>query len=156
MININEYQAIHENKSHFDYNIPYNTYPCTIPLDFDSVPLHWHEDAEFIYIKKGAGIIVIDGREHQVSAGDIAFILPSTVHGIYQYENESMEYEDIIFDLAGRQYALTKIKNVQLVMKDTDGKEKLFELGVNEITKRWEMNGTSYANLKELYYDIHL
>jgi hypothetical protein len=64
--------------------------------------------------------------------------------------------EDIIFDLSGRQYALTKIKNVQLVMKDSDGKEKLFELGVNEITKRWEMNGTSYANLKELYYDIHL
>ncbi|MBQ6462683.1 MAG: AraC family transcriptional regulator [Pseudobutyrivibrio sp.] len=98
MININEYQAIHENKSHFDYNIPYNTYPCTIPLDFESVPLHWHEDAEFIYIKKGCGIIVIDGHELTVSAGDIAFILPSRVHGIYQYENESMEYENIIFD----------------------------------------------------------
>ena len=98
MININEYQAIHEKTSHFDYNIPYNTYPCTIPLDFESVPLHWHEDAEFIYIKKGQGMIVIDGELHNVSASDIAFIVPGTVHGIFQYEDETMEYENIIFD----------------------------------------------------------
>ena len=98
MIDINEYQAVHEHKSHFDYNIPYNTYPCSIPLDFESVPLHWHEDAEFIYIKKGLGIIVIDGVEHEVSTGDIALILPSRVHGIYQYKAECMEYENIIFD----------------------------------------------------------
>lgn len=98
MINITEYQAIHENKSHFDYNMPYNTYPCTIPLDFDSVPLHWHDDAEFIYIKKGVGIIVIDGNEYHVKAGDIAFILPSRVHGIFQLDDEQIEYENIIFD----------------------------------------------------------
>nr|MCR5581736.1 AraC family transcriptional regulator [Pseudobutyrivibrio sp.] len=98
MIDINQYQAIHEQVSHFDYNIPYNTYPCTIPLDFESVPLHWHEDTEFIYVKKGRGIIVIDGEEKDVSAGDIAFLLPGRVHGIFQYGSESMEYENILFD----------------------------------------------------------
>ncbi|MCR5416327.1 MAG: AraC family transcriptional regulator [Pseudobutyrivibrio sp.] len=98
MLNIDEYQSIHEMKSHFDYNIPYNTYPCTIPLDFDSVPMHWHEDVEFIYIKKGAGVIIIDGDECQVKAGDIAFLLPGRVHGIFQWADETMEYENIIFD----------------------------------------------------------
>ncbi|SHJ27744.1 AraC family transcriptional regulator [Pseudobutyrivibrio xylanivorans] len=98
MININEYQAIHENVSHFDYNIAYNTYPCTIPLDFESVPLHWHEDVEFIYIKKGSGVIVIDGDEHTVNSGDIAFIIPGIVHGIFQNKDDSMEYENILFD----------------------------------------------------------
>ena len=98
MINIDEYQSIHEITSHFDYNIPYNTYPCSIPLDFESVPLHWHEDVEFIYIKKGKGLLVIDGKEQAVSAGDIALIIPGLVHGIYQYRDESMEYENIIFD----------------------------------------------------------
>ncbi|SDB56625.1 AraC-type DNA-binding protein [Pseudobutyrivibrio sp. YE44] len=98
MLDINEYQAIHEKASHFDYNIAYNTYPCTIPLDFESVPLHWHEDVEFIYIKKGQGIIIIDGDECAVTAGDIAFIIPGTVHGIFQYKDESMEYENILFD----------------------------------------------------------
>lgn len=98
MLNINEYQAIHENVSHFDYNIAYNTYPCTIPLDFESVPLHWHEDVEFIYIKKGHGLIVVDGKDYNVSTGDIAFIIPGTVHGIFQSGTESMEYENILFD----------------------------------------------------------
>ncbi|MCR5196839.1 MAG: AraC family transcriptional regulator [Pseudobutyrivibrio sp.] len=97
-MNIDEYQSIHEITSHFDYNIPYNTYPCSIPLDFESVPLHWHEDVEFIYIKKGKGLLVIDGKEQAVSAGDIALIIPGLVHGIYQYRDESMEYENIIFD----------------------------------------------------------
>ncbi len=98
MLNINDYQSIHERKSHFDYNIPYNTYPCTIPLDFNSVPLHWHEEAEFIYIKKGRGTILADGKEYEVEANDIAFILPGIVHGIFQLEQETMEYENIIFD----------------------------------------------------------
>ncbi len=98
MLNINDYQAIHERTSHFDYNIPYNTYPCTIPLDFESVPLHWHEDVEFIYIKKGRGILVIEGVEYNVSAGDIAFLIPGNIHGIFQYEDDSMEYENILFD----------------------------------------------------------
>ncbi len=98
MLNIDDYQSIHELKSHFDYNISYNTYPCTIPLDFDSVPLHWHEDAEFIYIKKGEGLLIIDGVEHHVTSGDIAFIVPGNVHGIFQWENLSMEYENILFD----------------------------------------------------------
>ena len=98
MIDINEYQSIHESKSHFDYNIPYNTYPCTIPLDFESVPLHWHEDVEFIYIKKGNGLIIIDTVEYPVAAGNIALILPGKVHGIFQKGDSVMEYENILFD----------------------------------------------------------
>ncbi|QFJ56121.1 AraC family transcriptional regulator [Pseudobutyrivibrio xylanivorans] len=98
MININEYQAIHEKTSHFDYNIAYNTYPCTIPLDFESVPLHWHEDVEFIYIKKGEGLIVVNNKEYAVTAGDIALIIPGNVHGIFQKDDSTMEYENILFD----------------------------------------------------------
>lgn len=78
---------------------------------------------------------------------------------VYQekvYEVTDTIMEDIIFDLAGRQYQITKMKNIQLTMKDTDNKEKNFEIAVNELTGRWEMNGTTYTTLKELYYDLHL
>jgi len=92
-----EYESYHEQKSHFDEDFPYNTYPCSIPLDFTSVPLHWHEEAEFIYIKKGRGIITIDLTEYEVKAGQIAFVLPGQLHGILQKEQDSMEYENIIF-----------------------------------------------------------
>lgn len=98
MMNIDEYQSIHEQKIHFEYTLPYNTYPCTIPLDFNAVPLHWHDEAEFIYIKKGCGVITIDLIEHTVIEGDIALILPGNVHGIFQHASDSMEYENIIFD----------------------------------------------------------
>ena len=98
-MNIIEYEQFHELKSHFDaVRLPYNTYPCSIPLDFDMVPLHWHDEAEFIYIKKGKGIITIDMEDIEVGAGDIAFLLPGQVHGIGQWHDASMEYENIIFD----------------------------------------------------------
>lgn len=78
---------------------------------------------------------------------------------IYQektFENVDVSNEDIIFDLSGRQYFLSKISNVKLIMPDDTGKMKEFEISKNELSHRWEMNGTNYANLKELYYDLSL
>ena len=58
---------------------PYITYLCSIPLDFGYVPMHWHDEMEIIYIKKGNGTITVDFTQHTVSAGDIALILPGPV-----------------------------------------------------------------------------
>lgn len=71
------------------------------------------------------------------------------------YEAADNINEDIIFDLSGRQYSLSKIKNVKLIMKDSDNKDKEFEISVNNFS-RWEMNGTTYNTLKELYYDLKI
>lgn len=59
--------------------------------------MHWHDEMEIIYIKKGNGTITVDFTQHTVSAGDIALILPGQLHSIGQFESESMEYENIIF-----------------------------------------------------------
>ena len=40
--------------------LPFNSYPCTIPLDFPSVSLHWHKEMELIYVKKGRGEIQLE------------------------------------------------------------------------------------------------
>ena len=61
------------------------------------VPLHWHDELELIYIKKGAGTITVDFAPYKVSAGTIVLVLPGQLHSIEQYEQESMEYENIIF-----------------------------------------------------------
>ena len=55
-MNILEYENYHEDKTHVELTFPYNTYLCSIPLDFSGVPLHWHDDMELIYIKKAAVI----------------------------------------------------------------------------------------------------
>ena len=93
------YENYHENKSHTSAGFPYNTYLCTIPQDFESVALHWHDDAEIIYIKRGRGIVSVDLEDIRVEAGDIVFILPGRLHSIRSYPNVRMEYENIIFDM---------------------------------------------------------
>ena len=81
-MNMNEYQNYHESKSHTNIEFPYNTYLCCIPVDFNQVPLHWHEELEFIVITKGCGTISVDFHSQLVSAGDIVFVRPGQLHSI--------------------------------------------------------------------------
>ncbi len=96
-MNILEYENYEEKKEHCGDAFQYNTYLCTIPLDFTSVPTHWHNEYEIIYIKKGIGIISLDLEYHEVKAGDIILIVPGQLHSIEQKDEETMEYENIIF-----------------------------------------------------------
>lgn len=93
------YENYHERKEHSHSDFPYVTYPCSIPLDFSMVPLHWHEDMELIYVKKGVGIVSIDLHTYEAKAGDIFIIAPGQLHSIEQSGQSSMEYENIIFQL---------------------------------------------------------
>ncbi len=91
------YGNYREHKKHTPDNFPYNTYLCTIPLDFASVKIHWHEEVELIIIKKGEGIVSVDLKEYKVKAGDIVFVPSGKLHSIEQKNGASMEYENIIF-----------------------------------------------------------
>ena len=92
-----QYQNYRENKKHTPDYFPYNTYLCTIPLDFGSVKLHWHDETELIIIKKGEGKVSVDLTEYCVKAGDIVFVPSGKLHSIEQKESMIMEYENIIF-----------------------------------------------------------
>lgn len=96
-MNILEYENYHEDKTHGDMGFPYNTYLCSIPLDFPEVPLHWHDELELIYIKKGMGRIAVDFRSYPVKSPSIALILPGQLHSIEQECGSIMEYENIMF-----------------------------------------------------------
>ena len=93
---IPEYENYHETKSHSTPDFPYNAYICSIPLDFEKVPLHWHDEVEIIYIKKGRGRVTLDFTSLYVEAGDIIIVSPGQLHAIGPAEY-SMEYENIIF-----------------------------------------------------------
>ena len=95
-MNISEYQNYHEIKSHTAADFPYNTYPCSIPGDFPSVPLHWHSELELIVIQKGRGFVSVDLQKRSVSSGDIVLIRPGQLHSIEQDPGHIMEYENII------------------------------------------------------------
>ena len=109
-MNILEYENYHQTISHGDIVFPYNTYLCSIPLDFPCVPLHWHDEMELIYIKKGMGLITVDFREYKVTGPTLVLILPGQLHSIDQLDEETMEYENIIFSpnmLVSRQNDVT-------------------------------------------------
>ena len=44
-------------------------------------------------------MITVDFKQYPVSAGTLALIIPGQLHSIEQYENESMEYENIIYEV---------------------------------------------------------
>jgi AraC-like DNA-binding protein len=96
-MNILEYENYHETITHGDMVFPYNTYLCSIPLDFPQVPLHWHEELELIYIKKGSGLVTVDLKDYRVKAPTLVLILPRQLHSIQQLNTASLEYENIIF-----------------------------------------------------------
>lgn len=98
-MNILEYENTQELKSHGLADFPFDIYLCSIPLDFSQVPVHWHNDMEIIYIKKGTGRISVDLQPYTVNEGDIIIVSPGQLHSIEQFENCSMEYENIIFQL---------------------------------------------------------
>ncbi len=99
-MNIIEYENYHEKKERGHSDFPYITYPCSIPLDFSKVPLHWHDEMELIYIKKGQGLVTVDYLAYHVTSGDILIIVPGRLHSIEQEKGFSMEYENIIFQPA--------------------------------------------------------
>lgn len=96
-MNLSDYQGYEEKKEHSTGAFPYNTYLCTIPLDFPSVPLHWHEDVELIVIKKGQGSVTVDLQTCAVRAGDLILVMPGHLHAIDGSEGCTMEYENILF-----------------------------------------------------------
>jgi len=109
-LDIFQYQGYQETKSHAAGDFPYNTYPCTIPLDFREVPLHWHDSAELIVIKKGGADVRLDMTYLTAYEGDFILVLPGHIHGIYQHGSRRVEYENIIFSpslLLPRQVDLT-------------------------------------------------
>ena len=97
---LEQYTQYQETKLHEQPGFAYNAYLCTIPLDFDRVNPHWHEQMELIYIKKGGGTVSVNLESYPVSQGCVVPVLPGELHAIEGESGERMEYENIIFSLS--------------------------------------------------------
>lgn len=98
-MNIIEYENYQEKPKEEQPGMQYLTYLCSIPLDFTKVPLHWHDEMELVYIKKGKGLVSVDFTAYEVKGGDIVVVCPGQLHTIEQLYQETMEYENIIFHM---------------------------------------------------------
>ena len=91
--------ALQENKRHGDRWFPFDIYPCTIPKDFPQVALHWQNSMELIFVKTGSGLVQVGLEPVTARAGDIFVLAPGMLHGLGQLPGETMEYENIIFEV---------------------------------------------------------
>lgn len=99
-MDLEEYTQYHETRIHEQPGFSYNTYLCTIPQDFTRVDMHWHEQMEIVYVKKGSGTITVNMHPYPVQAGSILPIMPGELHAIDGTPGVRMEYENIIFSLS--------------------------------------------------------
>jgi len=99
-MDIESYAQYRETKVHEQPGFAYNTYLCTIPDDFEKVPLHWHDQFELIYIKKGKALVSVDLTTYEVGEGGIAVVLPGQLHAIERTRGGRIEYENIIFSVS--------------------------------------------------------
>jgi uncharacterized cupin superfamily protein len=48
-----------------------------------SIGVHTHtRDQEYYYVVSGTGVMTLDGKEHDVAAGDITIVFPGGTHGL--------------------------------------------------------------------------
>lgn len=88
---------LHETKIHGTLDFPYIVYHGKIPDFIHSFPLHWHDEAELIYIADGQAKITVWTTSYHVHKGDLIIIMPHTIHSIEQIASNNTEYFNILF-----------------------------------------------------------
>ena len=59
------------------------------------MPVHWHQESELIYVRRGLFRLYLDGGEVEMHAGDLTIVGSGVIHG---GEPEDCVYECIVFD----------------------------------------------------------
>lgn len=88
---------LHETKIHGTVDFPYIVYHGKIPDFIHSYPLHWHEEAELIYVTRGSIKITVWTNTYHAKEGDIVILMPHVIHSIEQIDSIDAEYFNIVF-----------------------------------------------------------
>lgn len=86
-------------------------FPCScnvinLPEDEPVIPLHHHDEVEFILVREGEGTVSIDLEPYEAKAGTILVILPNQLHAVECKEGKKLVITDLTFrlDLLESQY----------------------------------------------------
>lgn len=87
-----------ENKPHGTRAYPYEHYFIHGARHAFQIPVHWHEEMEIIYVKKGTLHIRINEMEYIGTDGDIYFVNPRELHLMDSFDL-SIEYYTLLFPM---------------------------------------------------------
>lgn len=92
------YRELKENKPHGTKEYPYTQYFMHNPRKAFHIPVHWHDEVEIIYIKKGTILISIQEEVFHAQEGDLFFVNKGEVH-FMESDDMGVEYYTILFPL---------------------------------------------------------
>lgn len=94
---------LRENAHHGTPDFPVGFYPCSVPLNFQDLPTHWHEEIEFTLVTSGSLRYSIGSHLVEAKEGDLLLIAPDTLHSAHQLDSEEAETRSIVchLNLAG-------------------------------------------------------
>ena len=92
------YRELKENRPHGTKAYPYTQYFMHNPTKAFHIPVHWHDEVEIIYIKKGNIKIYIGEEVFPAVAGDLFFVNSGELH-FMESDDMSVEYYTLLFPL---------------------------------------------------------
>lgn len=92
------YRELKENKPHGTKAYPYTQYYMHTPRKAFHIPVHWHDEVEIIYVKKGKISISIQEEVFHAEAGDLFFVNAGELH-FMESDDPTVEYYTLLFPL---------------------------------------------------------
>lgn len=93
------YRELKENRPHGTSAYPYTQYYMHHPRKAFHIPVHWHDEVEIIYIKKGTITIYIGEDAFPAVAGDLFFVNTGELH-FMESDDMGVEYYTLLFPLS--------------------------------------------------------
>lgn len=92
------YIELKENRPHGTKEYPYTQYFIRYAKKAFHIPVHWHDELEIIYVKKGHLMICIQEEWFEGTKGQLFFVNPGELH-FMESEDLTVEYYTILFPM---------------------------------------------------------
>lgn len=86
-----------EKAKHGSALFPMEYYHCLYPAGLSALPVHWHEEFEITYIRKGSCTYLVDLKPCHVREGDFLFFSSGMLHGIPEGGARDLETDSFVF-----------------------------------------------------------
>lgn len=131
------YLELKENKPHGTKEYPYTQYFIHHPKRAFHIPVHWHDEIEIIYVKKGKLSICVQEEMYQALSGDVLFVNPGELH-FMESDDMSVEYYTILFPLEFISFQTEDLLEQQ-VLQPLRMKNLLFPICIIEEEMKWKI-----------------
>jgi len=111
-----------ENTKHGEQLFPLQKYITKLYPEDTTVTAHWHEEAEFTKITKGACRYQIHLETYDVEKGDFIFIPPAVLHSIINDRLPEMESDTYVFHMNFLGVGASDVCAIQYLMPITNRK----------------------------------